>query len=653
MKKHVKQIAMFFVILAVMILGLAVNGRETYAATPIGKNTVHVTHFGMQIKGRKPATASDMALYHFSGTAKYKIDSVAWYESDGSPMSSSVFEGGKTYYATIKFKAYDGYYFNTNDITVKLFAGNNGEGTALDIDNSKTFLTDKQSFGAEYYDTAMVIQTQNITVPNTYKAIFDFQMIGLSNIEDYDVEPGSVLDKPFVPNVPGLIFEGWYTDIDFHWTKKWDFNRPVTEDVTLYAYWLTPIPEVILKGIAEPVLGEDMCDKNDITVPAGAEYFIQNITWYANGIAKYGGGKFEAGKKYSAQIGIQANPGFGFPEILESYMTFSIGPAMEDSTYGSNYLDCTVWTATFSPKCRITFDANGGKGTMAQELKEYDSSYKLPANKFTAPAGKIFDKWDAGPAGSSITIKNHMTLKAIWKNKPVEEPKPAEPEPTETTEAAPLPPGTATPDSQISLKKVEKSIINNKKETDVKQSTYSLLKAKGTPLSNKTIKLTWSKVKGAKKYIIYGNKCGPTNKYEMITTVTGKSYSHKKLKKGTYYKFIVVAVKGKKTLAVSKTIHVATNGGKGKKGNPESVTLNRKSFSIKAGKTKTIKATVNSGELKAATHRKVAFETDNLNIIDLTVTKNKCKITAKNKGTCYLYAYAQNGVYKRIKITVK
>ena len=29
------------------------------------------------------------------------------------------------------------------------------------------------------------------------------------------------------------------------------------------------------------------------------------------------------------------------------------------------------------------------------------------------------------------------------------------------------------------------------------------------------------------------------------------------------------------------------------------------------------------------------------------------KITAKKKGTCFVYAYAQSGAYKKIKVTVK
>ena len=32
---------------------------------------------------------------------------------------------------------------------------------------------------------------------------------------------------------------------------------------------------------------------------------------------------------------------------------------------------------------------------------------------------------------------------------------------------------------------------------------------------------------------------------------------------------------------------------------------------------------------------------------------SKGKIMAKEKGTCYVYAYAQNGVFKKIKVTVE
>ncbi len=219
--------------------------------------------------------------------------------------------------------------------------------------------------------------------------------------------------------------------------------------------------------------------------------------------------------------------------------------------------------------------------------------------------------------------------------------------------------GTATPTPDITrdtndisqsnpvkLDEIEKTILNKKDEKDTKGSTFTLLKAKGTPKSKKSIKLSWSKVPGAEEYIIYGNKCGKKNKYKKIATVKGTSYTAKKLKKGTYYKYTIVAVKGDEAIATSKTIHVVTDGGK--KGNNTKVKLSKTKLSLTAGKSKKIKATLKYNK-KVATHRKVAWESDNVSI----ATVKNGKITAVGKGTCYVYAYAQNGVSAKIKVTVK
>ena len=44
------------------------------------------------------------------------------------------------------------------------------------------------------------------------------------------------------------------------------------------------------------------------------------------------------------------------------------------------------------------------------------------------------------------------------------------------------------------------------------------------------------------------------------------------------------------------------------------------------------------------------YESSNINIA--TVSK-KGVVKAKKKGKCYIYAYAQNGVFRKIKIIVK
>ena len=153
---------------------------------------------------------------------------------------------------------------------------------------------------------------------------------------------------------------------------------------------------------------------------------------------------------------------------------------------------------------------------------------------------------------------------------------------------------------------------------------------------------------GATGYIIYGNKCGKNNRYQMITTVTGTSYVQKKLKKGTYYKYLVAAVNGSRVLAMSKTIHVATKGGK--VGNNTKVKLDKTRLTLKVNQSRKVKATLKKGSLKVKIHRKVAYESSDVRIA--TVSK-KGRITGIKKGTCYIYAYAQNGICAKVKVTVK
>ena len=137
------------------------------------------------------------------------------------------------------------------------------------------------------------------------------------------------------------------------------------------------------------------------------------------------------------------------------------------------------------------------------------------------------------------------------------------------------------------------------------------------------------------------------NKYKKIKEISGTSYTQKKLKKGTYYKYLVVAVSGDKALAVSKTIHVATKGGK--VGNNTGVKLNKTKLSLKKGESQTLKATLKTGNLKVKIHRKVAWASSNVSVAKVN---KKGKITGVMKGTCYVYAYAQNGVFAKAKVTI-
>lgn len=193
-----------------------------------------------------------------------------------------------------------------------------------------------------------------------------------------------------------------------------------------------------------------------------------------------------------------------------------------------------------------------------------------------------------------------------------------------------------------------------KGDGDYKGSNFGLLRAQTTKLKKNSVTVKWNKVKNADGYIVYGAKCGAKSKYKVLKVVSRKttSYTHKKLKKGTYYKYNIVAFKYvngvKVTLAASKKIHATTLGGK--YGVAKAVKLNKSNVKIKKGKTFKIKASEIKKDKKIKRHRAICYESSNTKI---ATVNSKGKIKAKKKGKCTIYVYAQNGVYKTVKVTVK
>ena len=76
-------------------------------------------------------------------------------------------------------------------------------------------------------------------------------------------------------------------------------------------------------------------------------------------------------------------------------------------------------------------------------------------------------------------------------------------------------------------------------------------------------------------------------------------------------------------------------------GNDESVSLDSLRLNAKAVKASKLKVKMHRGMRYLSTNKKIA-----------SVSK-KGIVKAKKKGTCYVYAYAQNGVYKKIKVVVR
>ncbi len=201
------------------------------------------------------------------------------------------------------------------------------------------------------------------------------------------------------------------------------------------------------------------------------------------------------------------------------------------------------------------------------------------------------------------------------------------------------------------VQQAEKFITGQKSDNDVKGSKFGLLRAKASKVTKSSIKLTWKKVPGAKCYVVYANKCGKANHFKKYKTVSGTSLTQKKLKKGTYYKYLIMAVdKNGNVITASKTIHAST-AGNAKKANFTGLKLKKTKVTLKKGKTFKIKATeLKKAKTKVQRHRKPAFESSNTKIVTVS---SSGKLKVKKKGRAKIYVYTQNGIAKTVTVTVK
>ena len=211
----------------------------------------------------------------------------------------------------------------------------------------------------------------------------------------------------------------------------------------------------------------------------------------------------------------------------------------------------------------------------------------------------------------------------------------------------------------------DRAITSLPDDVDPQGSVFGILRLKSPKQTKSSVRIAWKQAGGAAKYIVYGNACGKRNKMKQLATVTGrkmnfKQVAGKKVKKGTYYKFMVVALdKNDKVVSTSKMIHVATKGGK--VGNHRKVTAKAKAgkkvkavsrIKLKKGKKLKLKTTLTpvSKKLKVRKHVGVRYESSNPGVATVT---SKGRITARGKGKCSIYVYAQNGAYKIVKTTIR
>lgn len=202
-----------------------------------------------------------------------------------------------------------------------------------------------------------------------------------------------------------------------------------------------------------------------------------------------------------------------------------------------------------------------------------------------------------------------------------------------------------------SAEAADKLITETASTEDVKGADIKPLQPKLSKAAKTSEKISWSKVKDAAKYVVYGAETGKNNKYAKVAETTKTNATQKKLKKGKQYSYMVVALdKDGKVISASKTIKVVTTGGKYT--NVKKIKLSsKKKVSLKKGKTSKIKAKAvkKSKKLKLKSS-KLTYVSSNTKVATVS---SKGKITAKKKGSCTITIYAENGVKKTVKVKVK
>ena len=94
--------------------------------------------------------------------------------------------------------------------------------------------------------------------------------------------------------------------------------------------------------------------------------------------------------------------------------------AEDRNHFASSDAEVTVGEGTPLADCTITYDGNGGSGSMGPVTVKAETNYILPACGFTAPADQEFKAWEIGgteyKVGDSYTVNGDIEIKALWKN---------------------------------------------------------------------------------------------------------------------------------------------------------------------------------------------------------------------------------------------
>ena len=221
-------------------------------------------------------------------------------------------------------------------------------------------------------------------------------------------------ERTVTPPAHEHSYGDWSKDGTSHWHECTDDDCPNREES--------------IKDKATHVYTDDAdttCDvcgyERTVTPPAPTEFIV---TFDGNG----GTGSMEPvtveeGSRYPLPAcGFTAPDGQEFKAWEIGGIEYNAGDdyvVLGNTEIKALWKDSAVIPTTFT----ITFNANGGTGSMEPVTVEEGSRYPLPACGFTAPAGQEFKAWEIGGieynAGDDYVVLGNTEIKALWKDSAV------------------------------------------------------------------------------------------------------------------------------------------------------------------------------------------------------------------------------------------
>ena len=193
---------------------------------------------------------------------------------------------------------------------------------------------------------------------------------------------------------------------------------------------VTVPPESIIHNVdlkAEaPRAGESAKDPKVTPVDSKAKYVVEHADWRVSGSMTVYTGTFEPGKKYDLNVVVTPKAGYHLDGLDDLKATVNGMKIEKMFNYANGNKRILVATFTVEDLITISFDPNGGTGTMQPMKVKSGENFTLPECTFTPPEGKEFAGWLAAngtvyPAGDIAFSTTDTVLKATWKDKEVAE----------------------------------------------------------------------------------------------------------------------------------------------------------------------------------------------------------------------------------------